>query len=293
MQTQVIPKHTERLLPVLVHIQSHLAEDLALERLAQLVDLSPYHFHRLFRDIIGETLKQYTQRLRLERAASQLRIRQTSILEIALSSGFQSHETFTRAFKRHFSVTPYTYRRSQQVLLAADEPTGQSLNAFPFAFEVSSVSVLELKSIPVAFIRNFGPYEDVDMTLFDQLITWSKKRQLYTGENLLVGIGHDEPGVTPPNKLRFDACLEIADSFAPDGNIAFQHTPPGLYATVTHIGPYGRSLQQAYMAIFQHINQTRRYGIIGLPALEIYRTTKINPDYALNQTDIYIPVESQ
>jgi AraC family transcriptional regulator len=62
----------ERLLPVLVHIQANLDQDLSLEVLATRVQLSPFHFHRLFRSAVGETLKQYTQRLRLERAANRL-----------------------------------------------------------------------------------------------------------------------------------------------------------------------------------------------------------------------------
>lgn len=292
MQTRTISEQTERLLPVLVHIQSHLAGDLSLAQLAQLADLSPYHFHRTFRDTIGETLKQHTQRLRLERAASQLRIRQASILDIALSNGFQTHETFTRAFKRHFAKTPQDYRQSHGISLSGIEPAGHPLNTLSFPYEVSPVTVLELKPIPVAFIRHFGPYEAVDTTLFDRLIDWAQQRSIYNGDNLLLGIGHDDPGVTPAAKLRFDACIEVPGPFVPQGNIAFHHTPPGLYASVSYVGPYGRSLQQAYMAIFQHVSRSRRYGIIGLPALEIYRTTRINPDYALNLTDIYVPIET-
>jgi transcriptional regulator GlxA family with amidase domain len=64
-----ISTHTERLLPILVYIQANLDQDLALGTLATLANLSSYHFHRLFRATVGETLKQYVQRLRLEQAA--------------------------------------------------------------------------------------------------------------------------------------------------------------------------------------------------------------------------------
>jgi transcriptional regulator GlxA family with amidase domain len=101
----------ERLLPVLVHIQANLDQDLSLEALANRVRLSQFHFHRLFRSKIGETLKQYTQRLRLERAANRLVINDAAILDVALDSGFHSHETFSRQFKRRFQVTPKEYRQ--------------------------------------------------------------------------------------------------------------------------------------------------------------------------------------
>lgn len=66
--------NTERLLPILVHIQADLEQDLALDTLATLAHLSPYHFHRLFRATVGETVKQYVQRLRLEQAAFRLKL---------------------------------------------------------------------------------------------------------------------------------------------------------------------------------------------------------------------------
>src|SRR5688572_33406729 len=101
----------ERLLPVLVHIQANLDQDLSLEALANRVRLSQFHFHRLFRSAVGETLKQYTQRLRLERAANRLVFNDAPILDVALDSGFQSHETFSRQFKRRFLVSPKDYRQ--------------------------------------------------------------------------------------------------------------------------------------------------------------------------------------
>ena len=47
---------------------------------------------------------------------------------------------------------------------------------------------------------------------------------------------------------------------------------------------------EAIAAIFTQLAQLKRYQIVGLPLIEIYRTTQINPDYELNQTDIYIPL---
>ena len=103
-------RDTERLLPILVYIQTHLEEELSLETPATRAALSPFHFHRLFRGTIGETLKQYIQRLRLERAAYQLKIHKASIIDIAFGLGYHSHETFSRAFRRpRLSTQPDRY----------------------------------------------------------------------------------------------------------------------------------------------------------------------------------------
>ncbi len=66
-------KYEQVILSTLIHIQTHLESDLNLDLLAEHVGFSAYHFHRLFRDTIGEPVKEYIRRLRLEKAAYRLR----------------------------------------------------------------------------------------------------------------------------------------------------------------------------------------------------------------------------
>src|SRR4051794_19203489 len=102
------------LLRVLNGIRRHLDGDVSLTRLARQSGWSPFHLHRALRRAIGETPKQYTQRLRLERAAATLLASKATITQVARSSGFASHEVFTRAFRRHFGRTPTRYREGAQ-----------------------------------------------------------------------------------------------------------------------------------------------------------------------------------
>lgn len=62
-------EYEKRVNRVIDHVRDHLAEDLPLERLARIALFSPFHFHRVFRTITGETVAAFVQRLRLERAA--------------------------------------------------------------------------------------------------------------------------------------------------------------------------------------------------------------------------------
>src|SRR5690348_5485343 len=103
-------KHEQALLATLLYIQTHLDQDLSLELLAERAGFSAYHFHRLFRAAIGEAVKEYIRRLRLERGAYRLKISYEPILHLALEAGFKTHESFTRAFERQFGVTPSAYR---------------------------------------------------------------------------------------------------------------------------------------------------------------------------------------
>ena len=85
-------KYEEALLSTLVHIQTNLEDDLGLEVLAERVGFSPYHFHRVFREFIGEPVKEYVRRLRIEKGAYRLKLSEETILKIALEAGFKRQQ---------------------------------------------------------------------------------------------------------------------------------------------------------------------------------------------------------
>ena len=92
------PSWTERILRAADFVHSHLDEDLAAEKLAVIAGFSLHHFHRVFRGMTGESVMAFVRRLRLERAAGLLGRGRAPVTEIALASGYGSHEAFTRAF---------------------------------------------------------------------------------------------------------------------------------------------------------------------------------------------------
>jgi AraC family transcriptional regulator len=278
----------EKLLPVLVHIQANLDADLSLEALAKRVRLSRFHFHRLFRSAVGETLKQYSQRLRLERAANRLIIHDGTILDVALDSGFQSHETFSREFKRRFQVTPRGYRQWGRGKLKRSSVSTHPLDELYEDFELSETKVTRMAQLDVAFIRHVGPYEAVPETLWHKLADWAKARRIPL-DLIFLGIAQDSPGITPNEKLRFDAAIVVPGPFSPDGAIGHQVLGPAEFAVTTHVGHY-RTLPQAYGTIVQRVVLLKGYRLGGLPSIEFYRTTRVDANHEMNHTDIYIPV---
>jgi AraC family transcriptional regulator len=107
-----------------------------------------------------------------------------------------------------------------------------------------------------------------------------------------MGIGHDAPGTTPPERLRFDAALVVPGPFAFEGNIGYELLPGGTFAITTHVGPY-ETLPAAYGAIFPRLLALPGYRLVGLPAVEIYHTTRVNARYRLNHTDLCLPVVAE
>ena len=91
-------------------IHAHLGQSLTLADMASWVNLSPYHFARLFRATFGCAPYQYVQEQRLILARDRLRNSRDKITAIALSSGFNDSSQFSRAFKSRFGITPSAYR---------------------------------------------------------------------------------------------------------------------------------------------------------------------------------------
>ncbi|MGK7909566.1 MAG: helix-turn-helix domain-containing protein [Synechococcus sp.] len=99
-----------QLLQVLDYIDAHLGSDITLAELAELVDLSQFHFGRLFKQSLGLSPYQYLLQQRVERAKTLLRQSDQSIVEIALKCGFNSQSHLGRKFRQLTGITPKAYR---------------------------------------------------------------------------------------------------------------------------------------------------------------------------------------
>jgi AraC-like DNA-binding protein/effector-binding domain-containing protein len=104
-------KNWKKLQPALNFARQNLGKNVPLAELAAYTEQSLFHAHRTLRVVLGETPKQFTLRLRVDHAAATLVNSQASILDIALECGFESHETFCRAFRRRFGMSPSAYRK--------------------------------------------------------------------------------------------------------------------------------------------------------------------------------------
>jgi AraC family transcriptional regulator len=274
--------------PVLTYIQANFGGDLSLEALARRAGYSPFHFHRVFEAAVGETVKAYTQRLRLEGAAFRFLFHDETILEIAAECGFARPETFARAFRRRFGEPPSAFRVAGRELLM--ERAGALQPIVPESeFALSPTRLVPIRPIHLAFIRQVGRYEDVDATIFDELVTWHARRG-GVGQPLLFGLGHDAPGTTAPERLRFDAAIRVPAPFEVDGRIAHQLLPGGLMAMTSHAGALA-TLAQAHEEIFARLMAMDGIRIIGLPVVEAYLSGRVHPHLSPTNTDIYIPVE--
>lgn len=94
----------------LEYIEENLQETITLENLAEIACFSPFHYHRVFQALVGESVMDYVRKRRLTRAAEQLFYSDVKVIDIAMDVGFQYHESFNRAFKKLYGVSPNQYR---------------------------------------------------------------------------------------------------------------------------------------------------------------------------------------
>lgn len=310
MKFTVDAKFETALLDTLLYVDAHLSDELTLDLLARRAGFSPYHFHRVFKQWIGEGVKGYIRRLRLERAAYRLKISDVPLLRLALESGYHTHETFTRAFARHFGINPGQYRTNLLLGAHLQRDSGQvqrlKLPAPSTSHDVRGLARQEIgpgvprlehvRSITVAFVRHTGVYDGVlepgsrVADYWQELFRWGAATHLVTTDSLLLGIAQDDPSVTPAEKARFDVCVQVPAFHSPAGNIGCQTIAGGLFGVARHYGAFA-TLGETYRAIYQAFIASQEYQLRLVPPFEVYGYTRVRDDLEIHYTDVYIPLE--
>lgn len=186
--------YQQRIGLVLRHIEQHLDDRPNLEELARIACFSPYHFHRVFSSMVGESVAAYVRRLLLERAAMQLGHSPESVTQIALCAGYDSVDAFTRAFRAHMGMLPSEYRRRKGHLEVARR---RDLTRPLFYHEMSDLPVMEVrveKFAPrlVAAVRHTGPYDE-SFPAWEKLCGALGANGLLSDASVAYGVSYDNP----------------------------------------------------------------------------------------------------
>lgn len=252
---QLRAEYSARINRVIDHIQTHLHSDLSLARLAKVASFSPYHFHRIFAAMVGETLNQFIARLRAERAASRLSANPSqSITEIALDCGYSSSATFSRAFRDAFGMSPSEWRAvgcQNRKICKTESKAGKEFEVVSFHSDPQTnhltwrvemklkktdieIHVKDVPEMHVAYVRHIGPYAgngQLFAEMFGKLMRWAGPRGLLRfPETKMLSIYYDDPNVTEESRLRVDCALTVPAETSAEGEIGRTTLPGGKYA---------------------------------------------------------------
>jgi|SRR5215472_13519933 len=271
--------YQKRMIAVLVFIDQHLNEPMTVAELARVANFSPFHFHRVFRAFLGEPLHKYVRRLRLERAALQLRHTEDPITEITFNVGFDTPAAFTRAFRERFGTTPSGFREQNRGRLKAEEETEMN------------PEIRTLQEQPVIFVRRSGPYQTAADDAWRTLMKQAFWRLFFSRSVKTIGIVHDSPEITDESQIRYDACLTVSGAVKPKGEVGTQTIAGGRYAVFLHRGSYDQ-LSETYDQIFAEWLPQSSCRLRNAPCFEVYLNRNPKRTRPENlRTEIHVPVE--
>lgn len=290
-----------RIQPLLAFAAGHLDEDLSLTALAGKSGLSPFHLHRVFCAAAGETPKQFTLRLRLDRAAVLLLTTNDSVLDVAIACGFASHEVFCRAFRGRFGMRPRAYRtrgfegdpptHQKQEHAAAVARTGPCLRFFHSTTHKEtmpySITRKEIAPQPVLVVERRVKPSEIAATLAEGLGLVFRHGQragvAFAGQPFTRYV---EWG---PGMMTMQAGMPIAAPGTTEGDVRAETLPGGPVATTIHSGAYDK-LTEAHAALQVWIEE-QGFRSAGAP-WEVYVTDPADyPDPADWKTEIFWPIK--
>ncbi|MCC5618954.1 AraC family transcriptional regulator [Nostoc sp. CHAB 5715] len=240
-QSAIWAAYEQRLLRVSDYIHAHLDDDLDLDRLAEVACLSPWHWHRVYRAVHGETLAGTVKRLRLQRAAADLAHSRLAVSRIAARAGYPDLSSFNRVFKSSYGLAPAAYRR-------AGSHAAYSTALKQGMTDMYDVKIKMQEEVRLAGIAHQGSYMAIGKA-FDMLYGTLSARNQLQKDCGMVGLYHDDPDVVPVEALRSHACVTVGVDFKAEAPLEPLVLPGGYFAVLTHKGPYA-DMPEAYRWLY-------------------------------------------
>jgi AraC family transcriptional regulator len=294
-KTQANTEYTRRIDRVIDHLRANLDRPVKLKELAEVACFSEFHFHRIFGAVAGETLNQFTNRLRLEKAARLLRFSQQSLTDIALECGFSSSATFSRTFRSSYDTSPSQFRKTGKIKKRKIRKaiyTGQEYVLPMSAAEKKAAFPVRLFDLPerhVAYIRVIDAFEmDRVLAACKTMIAWAKSQNIFS-RGVLFGMTVDDPDVTPKHLYRYEVCLASSSPFECMEGMSKLKLPATRYAAIKVSGDIRRvATAWDYLIRSWLINSV--YEPEHAPALEIFLDKENATDWSHFELELCLPI---
>lgn len=283
-------EYKRRIDRVIQYIEANLHNKSALAEVANVSNFSVYHFHRIFRGIVGETVNDYIVRRRLERDVNLLIFKtELPVTRVALDCGFSSSANFSKAIKLHFGFSPTEIRNPEKV---KDSKSGKISSKYGKAFHPSdlypahitnevmtkpnsedidmNIEVKELDSQRVCTLASQRGYEpEAIYKAWDKLIDWASNNGIKKDEQKRFAFAFDNPAVTPVAKCRYTASVVIGEKVQVKPPFSLSEIPKGKYAVLYFKGSPEETIK-AQLSIYSDWLPDSGFEPDNFPMLERY-----------------------
>ena len=212
-----------------------------------------------------------------------LQTRDLSLQELSEKMGYDTAQSFSKAFKRYFGVSPVAFGNT----LTFNTPETTPIEDIAF-IGLDEPEVLLISPMYIAYIRIIGPYGEKESYElgWGKLCGFLKENKLQSKATRWFGISFDDPTITKKKQCRFYACASVAQRIKPSGAIGTLTIESGKYAVYTYKGSYS-GLLRAYTYIYSREKGRLRNAL----SFEEYVTWSDNPVKQI--TKIYIPIQKK
>ncbi|WP_281612618.1 AraC family transcriptional regulator [Flammeovirga sp. SubArs3] len=294
--------YRNRINRVFTFIDKNLGNDLSLDKVAEIAYFSPFHFHRIFKLITGETLNEYVKRKRIEKSAADLLHKNISISEIAHHFGFSDASSYSKAFKKYFKESPTSFIKLNHLrhskIRQVNSKNGQEYpndekylciinNLRQWMTMNAKIEIVELPKMNYAYVSCIGPQNLGNA--FQQLIQWATPKGLMHDQVKMMTVYHDSFKITEPNKVRMSASILLQKDETVDGAIALSSFSPQK-CIVGHFEINPNEFEKAWTGMFLWMNENG-YKKAEQDPFEIYHNNFNEHPEGIAIVDFYIPIE--
>ena len=229
-----------RINKALYAIHKDISAELTAKTLAEVASYSEQHFHRIFRQLVGESVHYYIRRTRLEYAANQLMFdHRSSVREVADKCGFQSVSSFSHAFKQLFSVSPGAWRSSGREITTPPYLNDPEIAAGYLRVQhrdLPQPDIVTLKNQSVAYVRHQGYGRNIRQA-WQILQAWAATEGIDSSQQ--IALHHSNPAWVPLADCRYVACIAVDKPIMQHSAVSGMEIPGGVHAAFQLEGCYG------------------------------------------------------
>lgn len=294
--------YKNRMNQVFEFIDENLESDLSLNAVSEIAFFSPFHFHRIFKLVIGETLNEYVTRRRIEKSASDLLHKNITATEIAHKYGFSDISSYSRAFKKYFRVSPTEFKKQNpnrhSKILQLESKNGQEYPDYEKYICVinnlknwikmnAKIEIIKMPKMDLAYVSSIGP-QNLE-NAYGKLMQWAIPKGLMNDQTKMITIYHDSFKITEAHKVRISASVLLNKLVKIDGEIGLTSIQEGKFIVGSfEIGM--NEFEKSWTGLYLWMNENG-YKKADREPFEMYHNNFNEHPYRKAIVDFYIPIE--